>query len=100
MRAGIALILLGFGGTAMAADTNFGIRTVDGKVRNDERMGFGKPEPQAQARAVTPAELRPGYLSVPGTASSGGSTERSRNGEASRTPMTRRPTMRGRSAWI
>ena len=75
MRAGIALILLGFGGTAMAADTNFGIRTVDGKVRNDERMGFGKPEPQAQARAVTPAELRPGYRSVPGTAASGGSVD-------------------------
>jgi hypothetical protein len=69
MRAGIALILLGFGSAAMAAETNFGIRTVGGQIRNDERMGFGKPEPRA--RPVSPAELRPGYLSVP-TASGGG----------------------------
>ena len=52
MRAGIALILLGFGSAATAAETNFGIRTVDGKVRNDERMGFDRPKP---AETATPA---------------------------------------------
>lgn len=63
MRAGIALILLGFATSATAAETNFGIRTVGGKVRNDERMGFGKPKP---AEAAAPA-ARASY--VPATAS-------------------------------
>jgi len=72
MRAGIALILIGFGGSAMAADTNFGIRTADGKVRNDERMGFDRPTPAetpkraAQAVYAQGSEPTPGYLSVPG----------------------------------
>jgi hypothetical protein len=52
MRAGIVLILLGFGSAATAAETNWGIRSVDGKVRNDERMGFDKPKP---AETATPA---------------------------------------------
>lgn len=63
MRAGIALILLGFAASATAAETNFGIRTVGGKVRNDERMGFGTPE---QADKPAPA-AKAAY--VPGTAS-------------------------------
>ena len=63
MRAGIALILLGFGSAAMGAETNFGIRTVGGQVRNDERMGFGTP---VQAEKPAPA-AKAAY--VPGTAS-------------------------------
>ena len=67
MRAGIALILLGFGSAATAAETNFGIRTVDGKVRNDERMGFDapkpadKPAPAAQAVYVGSSTIRSDY---------------------------------------
>jgi hypothetical protein len=68
MRAGIALILLGFAGSAAAADTDFGIRTVGGAVRNNERMGFGKPEPLPASKIELKAELRPGYLAVPGVA--------------------------------
>ena len=66
MRAGIALIMLGFAGSASAAGTDFGIRTVGGTVRNDERMGFGKPEPQAQPDSRQ--EPRPGYMAVPAVA--------------------------------
>ena len=65
MRAGIALILIGFAGSATAAETDFGIRTVGGAVRNDERMGFDKPEPQAANRL----EPRPGYMAAPASQS-------------------------------
>ena len=73
MRVGIALILLGFAGSATAAETDFGIRTVGGTVRNDERMGFGKPEalpankPQPQSAYAPQPE--PGYLAAPASQS-------------------------------
>ena len=51
LRAAGAIILLGMSQPALAG-TDFGIRTVDGKVRNDERMGFDKPKP---AELPTPA---------------------------------------------
>ena len=63
IRAAGAIILLAVGQPAVA-ETDFGIRTVGGAVRNDERMGFDKP----QAQPVGRAEPRPGYLSVPAVA--------------------------------
>ena len=70
LRAAGAFILLATSQAALA-DTNFGIRTVDGKVRNDERMGFEKPKPAeaprpaAQAVYAQSSEPTPGYLSTP-----------------------------------
>jgi len=72
MRAGIALILLGFGSAATAAETNFGIRTADGKVRNDERMGFASPKvaerssPAAQAFYVGNSAVQADYAPTMG----------------------------------
>ena len=63
IRAAGAFILLVVSQPALAG-TDFGIRTVGGAVRNDERMGFGKPEPQA----VQKEEPRAGYMTVPASA--------------------------------
>ena len=62
LRAAGAIILLAVSQPAWAG-TDFGIRTVDGKVRNDERMGFDKPKP---AEGPAPA-AKAAY--VPSTAS-------------------------------
>jgi hypothetical protein len=59
-RAAGAIILLAMSQPAVAG-TDFGIRTVGGKVRNDERMGFDKPKP---ADAPTPA-ARSVYAAAP-----------------------------------
>jgi len=50
------------------AGTDFGIRTVGGSVRNDERMGFGKPEAQP-VRAAASSSVVPGFLATPATQS-------------------------------
>ncbi len=68
-RAAGALILLVAGQPALAG-TDFGIRTVGGVVRNDERMGFGKPEPtpaviKTQSQAVYAPQPQPGYMAAP-----------------------------------
>ena len=71
IRAVGAFILLGAAQPAWAG-TDFGIRTVGGSVRNDERMGFGKPQTQPvhQASASAPASaLVPGFLTTPATQS-------------------------------
>ena len=70
-RAAGALLLLAMSQPAWAG-TDFGIRTVDGKVRNDERMGFDKPEPQpgymlVKSKTVSPIgreEPLGGYMST------------------------------------
>ena len=59
IRAAGAIILLAAGQPALAG-TDFGIRTVDGLVRNDESMGFDKPAPQAQPSAKV--EPRAAYV--------------------------------------
>jgi hypothetical protein len=51
IRAAGAIILLAVGQPAVA-ETDFGIRTVGGAVRNDERMGFDKPKPAETAQTV------------------------------------------------
>ena len=50
IRAAGAIILLAAGQPALAG-TDFGIRTVEGAVRNDESMGFDKPAQQSQPSA-------------------------------------------------
>ena len=54
LRATGALILLAIATPAFAG-TDFGIRSVGGKVRNDERMGFGTPV-QAEKPAAAAAQ--------------------------------------------
>jgi len=75
IRAAGALILLAAGQPAVAG-TDFGIRTVSGAVRNDERMGFGKPQPQQQQQQqqrqqqqAIMSEPQPGFLAVPASRS-------------------------------
>jgi hypothetical protein len=70
LRAVGAFILLAAGQPALAG-TDFGIRTIGGAVRNDERMGFDKPAPQAQT--LTKAEPRASY--VPAVATIGNSID-------------------------
>jgi hypothetical protein len=54
IRAAGAIILLAVGQPAVA-ETDFGIRTVGGAVRNDERMGFDKPKPAETAKPAAQA---------------------------------------------
>ena len=65
LRAAGAFILLAAGQQAIAG-TDFGIRTVGGAVRNDERMGFDQPEALAQPAAK--AEPRAAYVAQPAVA--------------------------------
>ena len=70
IRAAGAIILLAAGQPALAG-TDFGIRTVDGLVRNDESMGFDKPAPQSKASAkVEPRAAYVGALAAPAALSS------------------------------
>jgi hypothetical protein len=68
IRAAGAIILLAVGQPAVA-ETDFGIRTVGGAVRNDERMGFDKPKPaetaKPAAQAVYSSALWPGHQHLP-----------------------------------
>lgn len=74
LRAAGALIFLAVGQPALAG-TDFGIRTVDGTVRNDERMGFDKPQvlpankPQPQPQSAYAPLPEPGHLAVPASQS-------------------------------
>jgi len=73
LRATGALILLAIATPAFAG-TDFGIRSVGGKVRNDERMGFGtpvqaeKPAAAAAAQAVYASSSPEAPMYTPSTA--------------------------------